>query len=165
MRSFVAGGALAAIVSAGLLTGTPALSADYGYSSASRARVHSADIPRAEDRLLPFSGNLPACNDPQVLNQIAKRFAHREAHFWNSPLTIRDFDNVRDVALRPWGASFVPRRFCTARSHLSDGYMRTVHYSVREALGPIGIGSNVEWCVVGLDRNNAFAPGCRVALP
>lgn len=165
MRSFIASGALAAAASAMLLTGAPALAADYGLYRAPKARTQPGDVPRAEDRLLPFSGNVPACDDPAVLRQIARRFAHREAHFWNSSLTIQNFDRVRDVAVRPWGDSFIPRRFCTADSYLSDGYRRTVHYSVREALGPIGIGSNVEWCVVGLDRNFAFAPACQAALP
>lgn len=165
MRSLIANGVLAAAVSAVLAAGAPAVAADYGHYRAPKARTQPGDVPRAEDRIIAFSGNLPACDDPAVLRQIARRFAHREAHFWNSPLTIENFDRVRDVALRPWGDSFIPRRFCTAQSHLSDGHRRTVHYSVREALGPIGIGSNVEWCVVGLDRNNAFAPGCRVALP
>ena len=168
MRSFIASGAVAAAVFAAFVAGAPASAADYDrYSApkARKARTLPGDVPRAEDRLLPFSGNVPACNDPAVLRQISSRFAHREAHFWNSPLTIQNFDEVRDVAFRPWGDSFIPRRFCTARTYFSDGYRRTVNYSVREALGPIGIGSNVEWCVVGLDRNFAFAPACRVALP
>lgn len=163
---------MAAAVSALLATALPVAAADYGREYAPRGygakAPHSRHVPRAEERLLPFSGVLPACDDPRVLRQIAKRFAHREAHFWNSSLTIQDFDRVRDVALRPWGDSFIPRRFCTARTHLSDGYERrvhTVHYNVREALGPIGIGSHVEWCIVGLDRNNAFAPACKAALP
>lgn len=169
MRSFVAtGSALAAAVSATLLAAVPAPAADYGLSGSHRAArgyARPGDLPRAEDRLLPFSGNVPACDDQRVLRQIARRFAHREAHFWQSSLTIQDFERVREVAERPWGDSFIPRRFCTAVSLVSDGYKRTVHYSVREALGPIGIGSNVEWCVVGLDRHFAYAPGCHAALP
>ncbi|MGV6876133.1 hypothetical protein ACUSIJ_26080 [Pseudochelatococcus sp. B33] len=167
MRSFIASGALAAAVSAMLLTGAPAFAADYGSYGApqARGRVLPGDIPPAEERLLRFSGHVPACDDPRVLRHIAKRFAHREAHFWNSSLTIQDFERVREVALRPWGDSFIPRRFCTAVSQVSDGYRRTVHYSVREALGPIGIGSDVQWCVVGLDRHFSFAPACRAALP
>ncbi|MFC0219645.1 hypothetical protein FHS82_002034 [Pseudochelatococcus lubricantis] len=150
MRSLVVAGAFAGAVLASLLAGAPAVARD--------------DV-RAEDRFLAFSGNVPACDDPRVLRRIANRFAFREAHFWQSPLTIEGFERVRDVALRPWGDAFIPRRFCTAVSQISDGRKRVVHYSVREALGPIGIGSDVQWCVVGLDRHLSFAPACRAALP
>lgn len=151
MRSlFIIGAAVAGAVLASMLAGGTALARDY---------------VRADERLLAFSGDVPACDDPRVLGRIAKRFAFREARFWHSPLTIDGFEKVRDVALRPWGDSFIPRRFCTAVSQVSDGRKRVVHYSVREALGPIGIGSDVQWCVVGLDRHLAFAPSCRAALP
>ena len=33
------------------------------------------------------------------------------------------------------------------------------------ALGFIGIGSGVTWCIIGLDRNHAFSPNCRAAGP
>ena len=46
---------------------------------------------------------------------------------------------------------------------LSDGKMRTVHYSIIEDGGFAGFGQGVEWCVVGLDRNWAYSPGCRAA--
>ncbi|MBB3809353.1 hypothetical protein [Pseudochelatococcus contaminans] len=165
MRSFIANGIAAAAVSIACLAGGQAIAADYGRYAAPQVRTSPGNQPRAEDRIHPFSANIPACDDPGVLRTISSRFAHREAHFWNSPLTVQGFYNVRSVAFRPWGDSFIPRRFCTAQAYLSDGYKRTVNYSVREALGPIGLGSNVEWCIVGLDRNYAFAPACRAALP
>ncbi|MGI6246274.1 MAG: hypothetical protein ACOYJQ_10950 [Pseudochelatococcus sp.] len=146
MRSLVISGA----VLAALLTGAPAAARDH---------------VRAEERVLAFSGNVPACDDPGVLKRIVNRFAFREARFWDSPLTIEGFERVRDVALRPWGEAFIPRRFCTAVSQVSDGRKRVVHYSVREALGPIGIGPDVQWCIVGLDRHLSFAPSCKAALP
>ena len=42
---------------------------------------------------------------------------------------------------------------------LSDGKMRTVHYSIIEDGGFAGFGQGVEWCVTGLDRNWAYNPG------
>ena len=41
---------------------------------------------------------------------------------------------------------------------VSDGKMRTVHYSIIEDGGFAGFGQGVEWCVVGLDRNWAYNP-------
>ena len=38
-------------------------------------------------------------------------------------------------------------------------------YNIGEDLGIIGYGYGVEWCVVGLDREFAYAPSCRVLRP
>ena len=40
-----------------------------------------------------------------------------------------------------------------------------MHYSIQEASGWLGIGWGIEWCVVGLDRNWAYNPACRMAQP
>lgn len=123
------------------------------------------DIVPAEERIVPFSGDVPACDDPAVLGRIMHRFADRETSFWQSSLTIQGFDRIRDIAMRPWGADFIPRRYCSAQAWMSDGRKRVTYYSVREGLGPIGIGYDVQWCVTGLDRNLAYAPWCRAARP
>jgi len=47
----------------------------------------------------------------------------------------------------------------------SDGHYRTLSYVIAEDLGTIGATWGVEWCLAGLDRNLAFAPGCRMAQP
>ena len=46
-----------------------------------------------------------------------------------------------------------------------DGVRRAVHYAIVEDAGFIGAGWGVEWCVVGLDRNWAYHPSCRMARP
>jgi len=40
-----------------------------------------------------------------------------------------------------------------------------IHYSILETSGWLGVGWGVEWCVVGLDRNWAYNPACRMARP
>jgi len=37
-----------------------------------------------------------------------------------------------------------------------------MHYSILETTGWLGIGWGIEWCVVGLDRNWAYNPACRM---
>ena len=59
----------------------------------------------------------------------------------------------------------VPRRFCTAVAAVSDGHKHTVNYSIAEDAGMIGMTWGVEWCVVGLDRNWAYNPACKMARP
>jgi len=112
-----------------------------------------------------YTGILPLCDDPAVSGRIVDRFASRESGYWNSSLTIQHVDRYHQLAFSPWGASFIPRRFCTARVLTSDGRYRRVSYSIGEDLGWLGATWGVEWCVDGTDRNLAFAPNCKMARP
>jgi hypothetical protein len=100
-----------------------------------------------------------------LLDRVAARFAEKERKFWNSTLEITGFAKVREIAFRPWESGNIPRRFCTAQASVSDGKVRTVNFSVIEDGGFASIGPGVEFCVVGLDRNWAFNPACRMARP
>lgn len=124
--------------------------------------VHPAE--RAENRIHPMYGALPACDDPAVLGELSSWFNSREAKFWG-PLRVVTYDRIRPIAYRPWGDDFIPRRFCTGRIALNDGSLRRVDYSVREALGLWGLTWNVNWCVAGLDRHRSYAPDCKMARP
>jgi hypothetical protein len=112
-----------------------------------------------------YSGDLPACDNGWALGTIQTRFAGKEFAFWNSRLGIVKFDAIRETANRPWASDTIPRRFCSARALLSDGIWRPVHYLIGEDLGLIGATWDVEWCVVGLDRNWANNPACRMMQP
>jgi hypothetical protein len=59
----------------------------------------------------------------------------------------------------------IPRRYCSAQARISDGISRMVHFVIAEDTGLIGASWGVEWCVVGLDRNWAYNPGCKMARP
>jgi hypothetical protein len=112
-----------------------------------------------------YSGALPPCDSPSALNIIASRFAEKEGRFWNSSLTIQGYERVRETAYRPWAPNAMPRRFCSALALVSDGLKHPIHYSIAEASGMIGAGVGVEWCLVGLDRNWAYSPACKMARP
>jgi hypothetical protein len=45
------------------------------------------------------------------------------------------------------------------------GVRRAVHYAIVEDAGYLGVTWGVEWCVVGLDRNWAYSPACKMARP
>ena len=123
------------------------------------------EITPAERRDHRYDASLPGCADPGVLADISSNFATKEDRFWNSSLRIVSFEQVRQVAWRPWGLDYIPRRFCTAQAWLSDGVRRRVDYSVREDLGIISATWGVEFCVHGLDRNWAYNPACKMARP
>jgi hypothetical protein len=110
-----------------------------------------------------YEGVLPPCE--AALDKIASRFAQKEGHFWNSDLRILEFEGVREIAFRPWAVGTIPRRFCTAMALVSDGKKHAVNYWIGEDTGMIGMTWGVEWCVVGLDRNWAYNPRCKMAQP
>lgn len=110
-----------------------------------------------------YDGVLPPCES--ALGEISARFAATEAKFWNSALQITGYERVQETAFRPWQSDNVPRRYCSARAMVSDGKLRTVHFSIIEDGGFASFTNGVEYCVVGLDRNWAYNPACRAARP
>jgi hypothetical protein len=119
----------------------------------------------AEHRYSPYDADLPPCDDAGVLARISERFQQKESEYWNSTLQIGGYDRVRQIDFRANGLGYIPRRYCIARAQLNDQKPRNVIYAIQEDLGIIGIGYGVEWCVVGLDRNLAYAPGCQAVRP
>jgi hypothetical protein len=112
-----------------------------------------------------YDAVVPLCNERAMLDEIQFRFGQKEYRFWNSSLQIVGFDKLREVAFRPWIDGSIPRRFCTGVALVSDGIARPLHYSIGEDTGTIGAGPGVEWCVMGLDRNWAYNPRCKMARP
>lgn len=110
-----------------------------------------------------YDGRVAECE--KALGTITTQFWEKESTFWNSSLRITAYGQVHETAFRPWQSDNIPRRFCSADVMLSDGKMRTVHYSIIEDGGFAGFGQGVEWCVTGLDRDWAYNPGCKAARP
>jgi hypothetical protein len=170
--------AILALVSAVAATvAAPAVAADYG------ARAPDVGVegrlggwyygaPPAEERTVPFAGTVPGCDAQTILSTITAEFNRREDRFWGSGLRIVGIDDVRSVAFRPWGDSFIPRRYCTAVAHVSDlarpDLVREhrVNYLIREELGVFLQSSHdVEWCVIGVERHLHAAPNCEMMTP
>ena len=112
-----------------------------------------------------YDSVLPPCDSAAALSKIQSRFSSKEGRFWNSDLQIVNFEKIHEVAYRPWAEATIPRRFCSGRALISDGIWRRVDYSIIEDSGMIGASWGVEWCVVGIDRNWASAPRCKMARP
>jgi hypothetical protein len=110
-----------------------------------------------------YSGQLPACEG--ALDAIAAQFAYKESRYWNSDLKIVGFERVREIAYHPWAAGTIPRRFCRAVALVTDGRKHGVNFWIGEDTGFAGAWDGVRWCVVGLDRNWAYNPACKMALP
>jgi hypothetical protein len=119
----------------------------------------------AERRYFPYSGALPSCADPGVLERVSSQFAGVENEYWKSELKILSYDFIREVSYRGNGLDFIPRRYCQAKGIFNDGRVRPVTYNIGEELGFSSYGYGVELCVGGLDRENAYAPNCKMARP
>lgn len=112
------------------------------------------------------TGYVPPCDSDWALGIISWRFGYKEARYWGSSESLTQFGKVREIAYRPWGPQYTPRRYCQAKVRVSDRPRETVvYYSIIEKGGYAGVGWGVEWCVVGHDRNLAYAPNCRAARP
>jgi hypothetical protein len=123
--------------------------------------------PRAEERERRWTGDIPACDDGRVLSRITARFDSRESRFWNSGIRLAEITAPRQVALRPWGDSYIPRRFCSAQVTLaSESGMRRsrVDYIIIEGRGFLGQWG-VEWCVADLVRHQHGGANCRAFRP
>ncbi len=109
-----------------------------------------------------YTSEVPACE--AALDTIAHQFAVKEQRFWNSELQIVAFDKVREIR-NTWPTDAIPRRFCRAVATMTDQSEHVVNYWIGEDTSVLGAGPGVEWCVVGLDRNWAYNPKCKMALP
>jgi hypothetical protein len=147
----------------------------------SYAYAGNRPLTPAENRFLPWTGEVPACDSPWVQGRIQSRFQESESEFWSSGLQIEGFDRVREIGFRSNGPDYIPRRYCSARGHLTDGKIREVVYWIGEDLGfaggdffgllPLTGSTNlvnnwgVTFCVNGLDRHYAYGRGCDAARP
>jgi hypothetical protein len=110
-----------------------------------------------------YDNAVPGCE--AGLDTIASEFAQKESRFWNSSLQIVSFERVREVARNAWAHGTIPRRFCRAVALVSDQRKHAVYYWIGEDTGFVGATWGVRWCVVGLDRNWAYNPACKMARP
>jgi hypothetical protein len=108
---------------------------------------------------------VPPCEYGPALNRIIANFHTKEYRFWNSELRIVGFENIQETAFQPWAAQSIPRRFCRGTALINDGLKHAIYYSIAEDTGMIGMDWGVNFCVLGLDRNWAYNPGCRMARP
>jgi hypothetical protein len=115
-----------------------------------------------------YDGVVPSCD--WGLGTISSRFRQKEWKFWASDAVIEDFAEVRELAFRPFGKAPIPRRYCEAKALVASasfGQQRwtKVYFSIAEDQGFAGFTWGVTWCVVGMDRNLAYAPECKQARP
>lgn len=112
-----------------------------------------------------YNRHMPSCDYTPALDRVMTDFHVKEARFWNSALRIVGIEDIRETAYLPWAAQSIPRRFCSGTALINDGHKHRVYYTIASGTGMIGASWGVSFCVVGLDRNWAYGPRCRAAMP
>ena len=161
------------------------LAASLASQAALVTSANARPLTPAEQRYARWGTLLPACENPDVASTLKARFSEREG-FWDSNIYINDLQNIRETGFRSSGVDYIPRRFCVATAMMSDNKEREVSYAIGADLGMTGtdaIGSAIQsltfgiitsstgtssmgwnwgldWCVSGLDRNNAYGRNC-----
>ncbi len=148
----------------GLRAGTCGLAAFLLAGTLASAVVARPLVP-AERRYFPYTGALPSCADPAVLERVSSQFGGVESEYWKSELKILSYDLIREVSYRGDGLDLIPRRYCKAKGIFNDGRVRPVSYNIGQELGFSSYGFGVELCVGGLDRELAYSPFCKMVLP
>jgi len=110
-----------------------------------------------------FGGkDFPACDAPQVLSFIQKRFVWTDQNLLKRGLAIDSIERVHRnrsrVGHEYWS---IPRLYCHGTAHMNDGHKRQIWWLIEGGMGFAGIGDNLEFCISGLDPLKVHGAWCR----
>lgn len=129
----------------------------------SLAVMASAAMPvKASDHLNYGMGrSTDACRSPEVLGFITSDFGARAAGYLKRDIAIAEIRDVRQnrVVLRDRTRP-VQREYCHATAITTDGEKRALWYLIERGFGFAGIGSNIEFCLSGLDPWSVYGAQC-----
>jgi hypothetical protein len=102
-----------------------------------------------------------ACRSPEVLNFIASDFGIRAANYLKMDIAIAEIRDMRQkrVVLRDETRP-IQREYCRATAITTDGQKRALWYLIERGFGFAGIGSNIEFCLSGLDPWYVYGAQC-----
>ncbi|MGN6464675.1 MAG: hypothetical protein ACTHLP_04230 [Rhizobiaceae bacterium] len=105
-----------------------------------------------------------ACAQNWVLSRIAGKFRYQVTHVPNLPnVDLVDFRDIRQNRFEPaMSDSEFTRTYCEATAYTSDGRRHAMWYLIEDRAGFVGLGHNVEFCLVNFDRWKVYDGLCRV---
>lgn len=107
----------------------------------------------------------PACDQPAVLERIHRRFDETEASYWHTGVRMAQIVEPRETGFKNWDPTIIARRYCSAVAYLTDGRRYEMVYWLRSEQGFAGVSWGVDYCLVGRDRDYAYAPACKMLRP
>ncbi|MDF1607198.1 hypothetical protein PZ897_03310 [Hoeflea sp. YIM 152468] len=107
-------------------------------------------------------GNFPACDAPQVLSYIQKRFVWTDTHLLKRGLAIERIEPAqRNRSGYGLHHSSVPRLYCHGMARMNDGHKRKIWWLIEGGMGFAGLRDNLEFCISGLDPFKVHGAWCR----
>lgn len=125
--------------------------------------VSGLDAARAAD----FTATVAApaydnvCGAPSVLARIEYRFAAAERGQWRRGFVIDTLSNARPSGHPYYEPGIIKRDYCVADSVMTNGATYPVYYTVEHGAGFAGLGTYVDFCVLGLDPWHVHDGFCR----
>lgn len=102
----------------------------------------------------------PRCENPSVLNRITSKFAWAERNTWHRGFVIDEIISPRLRYQVLNGPTSIRHDHCSARAVMSDGRIRRIYYAVDRRQGLASIGTNVRFCIIGLDPWRVYGAAC-----
>lgn len=102
-----------------------------------------------------------ACSSPAVLGFITSDFGYKATHYLKTDIAIADIRGTYQRRFEPRDEThLVEREYCQATATTTDGENRAIWYLIERNWGFAGIGSNVEFCISGLDPWYVYGAHC-----
>ena len=102
-----------------------------------------------------------ACRNRSILGLITADFGYRARHYLKADIAIAE---IRDMGLNRLELRDethpVEREYCFATAITTDGETRALWYLIERGWGFAGIGSNIEFCLSGLDPWYVYGAQC-----
>ncbi|CAN7460517.1 hypothetical protein LJR235_003001 [Pararhizobium sp. LjRoot235] len=102
-----------------------------------------------------------ACHNRAILGFITSDFGYRARHYLKADIAIAE---IRDMGLNRLELRDethpVEREYCFATAVTTDGERRALWYLIERGWGFAGIGSNIEFCLSGLDPWYVYGAQC-----
>lgn len=105
--------------------------------------------------------NAGACGNASVLGFITRRFDYKAASYLHADLAIAEIRDMGQSRFEPRDYThLVEREYCRATAVMTDGERRQLWYLIERPWGFAGVGSNVEFCIGGLDPWHVYGAHC-----
>lgn len=112
---------------------------------------------------MAFSGGeFLACDTPEVLTDIQKRFEWTDRVLLKRGLAINHIDRpLRIRGRNEQASSSIPRIYCQGTARMNDGRKRPMWWLIEGGMGFAGLRDNLEFCISGLDPLKVHGAWCR----
>lgn len=124
--------------------------------ASSVAAADFAEVPVAR-----HTYDVGVCGNPSVLGFITRRFDYKAANYLRANIAIAEIREMGQSRFEPRDYThLVEREYCYATAVTTDGVRRPMWYLIERPWVFAGVGSNIEFCVGGLDPWYVYGANC-----